>query len=83
MYLERGQARAHAAQMRAIDAVRSGTVFAHDLKSWQRYLAAAQMHQRQLQGQAAALSPANLERVLMAMAATNPDIVAVRRAPVH
>lgn len=81
MYLERGQVRAHAAYRQAIDSVRAGTIFAYDARAWQRYLSAAQLRQRQLQGNARPLSTADLEQVLLGMARTNPDIVAIRHAP--
>jgi len=60
-----------------VEAVRSGMIFAHDPKAYTRWR--ARQHSGAVAGMyGGGLAGAELERVILAMAHTNPDIVAVR-----
>lgn len=78
-YLEAADGRLARSHTRAVEAVRSGYIFAHDHKAHLRWLS----HQGVRPGAAAGsggrgLAGAELEQVVMGMAVTNPDIVAIR-----
>lgn len=64
---------------------RLATIFAHDFNAYQRWLARVSLGDavRVAGSGGGGLAGAELERVLLSMAVTNPDIVAVRRGQVH
>lgn len=57
----------------AVNAHRLGTVFAHNMKAWRAWL----RRSREPGQRPVGLSGANLERAVMALRLTHPDIVAV------
>ena len=79
-YLEHGGARAAAEHRNAIEAQRLGTVFAYEAKLYQRWLSRQRLPQPGATAGSTGrgLAGAELEYVLTAMLATNPDIVQVR-----
>lgn len=62
-----------------MEAVRAGTIFVYDQRAYQRWRGEQQRAEAALRGPSGGgLAGAELEAVIMAMAVTNPDIVAVR-----
>jgi hypothetical protein len=81
-YLEAGEERHAALYRRQVEAQRSGYVFAYNHDAYRRWLAGQRVHPGAVAGRdGGGLAGAELERVVMALARTHSDIVAVRRHP--